>query len=181
MVVWLLFFLYHNNKHLGAEGTVVQRLSYKENRPLSGLFNILFLFIVLCYNVPFALATEPCANLNPGERAYYLGGVIKSFEDKTTNQSIQDILKIPQDSWAHEYTSAPSFGFSTSAYWLKFTVCGSQNPDKNTVLEIGYPLLDFVDLYVVKNENIILTSKKHWRPDRGIEPFVMVGKSLLLY
>jgi 7TMR-DISM extracellular 2 len=118
-------FLCHNNRHLGAEGTVNQTLSYKENRPLSGLFNILFLFIVLCYNVPFALATEPCANLNPGERAYYLAGVIKSFEDKTTNQSIQDILKIPQDSWAHEYTSAPSFGFSTSAYWLKFTVCGS--------------------------------------------------------
>jgi diguanylate cyclase (GGDEF)-like protein len=118
------------------------------------------MFIFILHTVPPALANEPCVNLNVGETAYYLDGAVQSIEDKSTNQSIHDILNIPEESWTVERLSAPSFGFSNSAHWLNFTICGTQNPtQKDAVLEIAYPLLDFVDLYVVDNKNIILTSK----------------------
>ncbi|MFT5729708.1 MAG: diguanylate cyclase (GGDEF)-like protein [Desulforhopalus sp.] len=117
------------------------------------------MFFIFYGNVPLALATEPCVNLNAAETTYLIDGAIKSFEDKSTNKSIQNIRNIPPETWTLEYASAPSFGFSNSAFWLNLTICGSQNPDKNIVLEVGYPLLDFVDLYVVENEKIILASK----------------------
>ena len=160
-MVGQLFFhrILYQHKYLLTEETIIQALPPKKKRPSSEFLHILCLFIVLCCNVPLALATEPCVNLNAGETTYYLDGAIKSFEDKSTDLSILDILNIPEDSWTIEHTSAPSFGFSNSAYWLTFTICGTQIHDKNKVLEIGYPLLDFVDLYVVESENIIFTSQ----------------------
>lgn len=43
--------------------------------------------------------------------------------------------------------AAPSFGFTSSAYWLRLTVVNSSTTALPWLLELGYPLLDYVTLY----------------------------------
>lgn len=43
--------------------------------------------------------------------------------------------------------TSPSFGYSTSAYWLRFSVRNAEAEPHRWLLEVGYPLLDEVTLY----------------------------------
>ncbi len=47
--------------------------------------------------------------------------------------------------------AVPSFGYTQSAYWLRFTVENSGPLERSWLLEVGYPLLDYVTLYVARS------------------------------
>ena len=46
----------------------------------------------------------------------------------------------------------PGFGFTDSVYWAKFTVQNSLDTSVPWLLEIGYPLIDSIDLYTPNDE-----------------------------
>ncbi|MBP7736068.1 MAG: hypothetical protein KA369_08875 [Spirochaetes bacterium] len=52
-----------------------------------------------------------------------------------------------RDKFKHDIIDVPNFGYSTSAYWLKFSIKGD-NTDSNWLLVINYALLDHVTLFI---------------------------------
>lgn len=64
------------------------------------------------------------------------------------------------DKFVPSHVAAPSFGFKRSAFWLRFH---AQNPDQRVkpwLLEVGYPQLDHVDLYVPEAHGKYRVSKQ---------------------
>ena len=51
-------------------------------------------------------------------------------------------------------------GFTASAYWLKFSVDGSQSRKREWLMEINYPLLDVVDIYILDGDQNLIRHKK---------------------
>jgi signal transduction histidine kinase len=78
-----------------------------------------------------------------------LGTLLSVYEDQTGELTFAEVSS---DAYARRFQAspgaAPSFGFKSSAFWLRLRV---QNPSaalRPWLLEVGYPQLDHVDLYV---------------------------------
>lgn len=78
-----------------------------------------------------------------------LGRHIELLVDDGGQLSINDLIRPdPAVTFTRSTEPEPSFGFTEAAVWAKFTI---ENPSEEMVdwyLEIGYPLIDYVDLYV---------------------------------
>jgi len=86
--------------------------------------------------------------LAPEQGSYSLARHLELFEDPSRNLTIADIVSGQAESRFTPSTSyTPSFGFTTSAVWARFTVKNSLPNSVEYFLEIKYPLLDHLDLY----------------------------------
>lgn len=80
---------------------------------------------------------------------YQIGRHFDILEDASRSLTIQDITMerdIPLR-WKRSNSDAPGFGFTRSAYWLRFRIENPGSTAANIYLENTYPLLDHLDLY----------------------------------
>ena len=116
-------------------------------------------FMIRCgflYFIFFCLITAPAAvqampvpvQLVPEQASYPLTKHLELLEDPTGKLAIADIVSPPSEArFAPAATVTPSFGFTTSAVWARFTVQNSLPYSVEYFLEAKYPLLDRIDLY----------------------------------
>ncbi len=71
------------------------------------------------------------------------------LEDPSGHWSVHDVVARRHSFAPHEQRgNALNFGQSTSAYWLRATVYNQSGQDLRRVLDIGFPHLHYVDLFV---------------------------------
>lgn len=85
-----------------------------------------------------------------------LGGELHYLEDTDDTLSVERILSQPQD-WQPVEAAVPNFGFTQSAFWFHTELENDVGRDLPYLLEIANPILDYVDLYLVRNGEIIDT------------------------
>ncbi len=111
---------------------------------------------VLCIQLTFfsllascAFAQEDVINVLETGDQFFLGPHIHFLEDKNGTMDIMQVVRASHlGRFKRCKRTSPGFGFTSSVFWFKFTL---SNPGPKTVtryLEIEYPLLDYVDLYV---------------------------------
>jgi hypothetical protein len=79
------------------------------------------------------------------------------LEDTTQQLSVQQTLAITQG-WQAQPNEKPYFGYSKSAFWLRADLAASSSNSVQSLhklLEITYPLLDDIQVYVVNNKKVI--------------------------
>jgi signal transduction histidine kinase/DNA-binding response OmpR family regulator len=82
------------------------------------------------------------------------------LEDASGKLSFEDISTEKfADQFTRSQTEQPGFGFTSSAYWLKFTIENKLSETSHYFIEVEYPLLDFIDLYVISKDKEIQTIK----------------------
>ncbi|MDB4991215.1 MAG: histidine kinase [Myxococcaceae bacterium] len=78
-----------------------------------------------------------------------LGRRIELLEDPGGALGIDDVLAPENASrFVRASAAAPSLGFTSSVYWLRFAVHNPSPKSERWLLELGYPLLDEVTLFV---------------------------------
>ncbi|AOY90307.1 sensor domain-containing diguanylate cyclase [Marinobacter salinus] len=76
------------------------------------------------------------------------------MEDPVGGLSVDDVRALDPTDWtAFSADQVLNLGFSDGAFWLRVTVPPNS---ANRVLEIGYPLLDVVDVFWARNGEVIL-------------------------
>jgi signal transduction histidine kinase len=81
-----------------------------------------------------------------GER---LGKRLDILEDREAIFTIDQVTSPPLSTqFVRSHDDIPGFGLKTSAYWLRFEVDNRQEQRKRWLLELGYPPLDDVRLFV---------------------------------
>ncbi len=118
-------------------------------RNLTG--STLFFAVLACSSVSsggvFAQAlTAPSAEQ---QNPLILGPHLEIHEDVRGTATLADVQNLPPSQWFRRpQEKRPSFGFSTSPYWARFTI---QNPAPNVerrlLLEFAYPMLDSIELH----------------------------------
>ncbi len=83
-------------------------------------------------------------------RSDVLSMEVEWLKDVTGNQSLADIIDLPAEHWqrlpdAHILNP----GYNTAAWWLKVTPRVGPADIRQAVLEIAFPMLDYVDVFVV--------------------------------
>ncbi len=79
----------------------------------------------------------------------HLGKYLQILEDKTGNLDIEKISSSQfEDNWYQNEEDVPNFGFSNSAYWVRFRISGNSNKNVIRLLQIDFPLHDYLDIYI---------------------------------
>jgi len=80
------------------------------------------------------------------------------YEDESTALSLEEIQN--KSFSVHKDTMA-SFGFTSSAYWFKISLEPTENASLHTWwLDVSYPLLDKLDLYICDENDTLIKVKK---------------------
>jgi signal transduction histidine kinase/FixJ family two-component response regulator len=87
--------------------------------------------------------------LHKTEEGYPLGMYLGILQDPTEKLTIHDVAKPERkEEFREAGEPAPGFGFSSAAFWVRFTVRNPEPTPKEWLLELAYPHLDSVELYV---------------------------------
>ncbi len=91
--------------------------------------------------------------LSPEYKTYKLAKQVFFLEDKEKTLIVDEVEK---PNYQHRFEPYPkktiNFGYTTSAFWLKFQVKNLQ-PEEAWFLEISYPLLDHIEFYSQKPDS----------------------------
>ncbi len=93
--------------------------------------------------------------LDLNQPSYEVGLHAEYLEDPNRLLQIHDFITHPIDfSWREGESTIPNFGYSKSAYWLRFRINNLQDA-RDWLIEINYPLLDNIQVYFLSRQNLI--------------------------
>jgi diguanylate cyclase len=87
---------------------------------------------------------------------YRVAPFIEYLEEKGEEIGIEQILS-PSQQWIKNQDEDVNFGFSNHAYWLKFSIENHNILNQEWALELAYPILDSVDIYVVNSHRQVIS------------------------
>jgi serine phosphatase RsbU (regulator of sigma subunit) len=98
--------------------------------------------------------------ISDSQNASYFGKKISILKDIDSQYSIENIKTgMFADSFFKTDTDIPNFGFSRSSYWARFNVKNESTFLEDYLLEIDYPPLDFVELYIPDEHGSYIVKK----------------------
>ncbi|MCS7205161.1 MAG: hypothetical protein NZ853_05650 [Leptospiraceae bacterium] len=101
-----------------------------------------------------ANAYRPLVEIQPDFSFKEIGDVVSLFEDKDHRYEISNIYEV-----LHQFQKStrkvPNFGYSSSTYWLYFDLVSRFSKDIVILLEVSYPLLDYIDFYVFDGKALV--------------------------
>ena len=130
------------------------------SRPDSSRFNSSFLLqivilaiCVLVISPDPGLAQEDSASraviLDSQAGELFLGPYLEYLEDRKGRLMPEEALRLAGEGrFSRCSQTYPGFGFTSSVYWFRFTIENPSDQREHRYLEIEYPLLDLVELYV---------------------------------
>ena len=101
-----------------------------------------------------SLAQATSLPLVTGTQPLLPGPVMQVWADADGLAQIEEVRRLPESAWKPVARRDASFGYSTHAYWLRFTLHNPADTAINWVLLIGNPLLDQLDAYGLDGERV---------------------------
>ncbi|MCP4136700.1 MAG: SpoIIE family protein phosphatase [bacterium] len=126
------------------------------NKPLSTTGILIFIFLY-----PGALFSVPGTIFTSGFNEQSIQNKIEILEDPEGVYTIKDfIVKNNISGFERNTKNITSFGYSSSVYWLRFTVENNRGNMDEFYLKFGYPHLDYIDFYFpgINNDYIQYTT-----------------------
>ncbi len=126
------------------------------------LNNKLFFLIIFILYIPTLLLSDIVNTVQINKETTKLNILhnMEILEDKQNNLSIDDVIKKQHDS---SFISATilgnTFGYTQSAFWVRFSVDVDSKMQEAIYLELGFPLMDYATLYTPKSDGGYIESK----------------------
>ncbi len=112
------------------------------------LFTSLLFICTLLFAVPPAFSSQ-AIDVSSINKQLPIGSLCYTLEDPEGEITIDDIVSGKHD---NDFTispgNIPNFGFTKSVYWVRFKLENSSYRIMNRLVEIGFPLLDNVEIYI---------------------------------
>lgn len=83
-----------------------------------------------------------------------IGPQVEFLEDTSGTYGIYDVLAKPESDWENCSSETINFGYTNSAYWLKLSFKNIRNAPVRRLIEIAYPVLDYIDLFYTKRQKV---------------------------
>ncbi|NRB38595.1 MAG: response regulator [Pseudomonadales bacterium] len=113
-------------------------------------FYIHGLALSLCILLPNLVYARPALILSPEQSEYNLVSHISYLEDRTGELTLTAVSsKNHANEWQDHKKNRLSLGYSKSAYWLRLDLLSEADIVTPWLLEIAYPLLDQIDVYLI--------------------------------
>ncbi len=96
-----------------------------------------------------AVRAQEAIEYTPAMAEKYIGKHVQTFSDRERTLTFEDVRQRPELFRPHDH-EVPNFGVSPANNWVKFEV-SNQTDDEDLVLNLAYPVLDRVTLYIVRD------------------------------
>jgi len=102
-----------------------------------------------------SMANVPAIILDQNSKQIALGHHASYLEDIDGNYTLSDIMKLDQSNFDLLTEESLNKGFTNSTYWLKFSILDKtlDSHSQSWKIETTYPLLDYLDIYILDKEN----------------------------
>ena len=70
------------------------------------------------------------------------------LRDPGNKLTFDEILALPDSHWTANHQPVPAFGYDTAGYWFRIRLHNPTGHAKNMVLEIGYPILKHIQVFL---------------------------------
>ncbi len=77
----------------------------------------------------------------------FIGKSLLFYEDKLGSLTIDDLSKMPNESFTKVDKNVPNFGSTPSVYWARLDLDSVLKSDIELIIEYCYPLADYVEFY----------------------------------
>ncbi len=115
-------------------------------KPLSRHKKFLALSIATMWTTVFG---QPTLHLQPNQNVYNLSHYAQILED---SEKGLDLRRVASREYLSKFAPAArevlSYGYTTSAIWVKVSLINAKLEDAEFVLEVAYPLLEIVDFFL---------------------------------
>lgn len=117
----------------------------------------IFLFLFLCFFSLNLLASSADFKTTQVDEAsvYPIEVYFEYYEDIQNTKALDDILILENTEWQGTSSKQASFGFNSSAYWIRSSVLNQSQSVKNFIFEIDYSQLDSVNFYALKDSKLV--------------------------
>ncbi|HET8706910.1 MAG TPA: 7TM diverse intracellular signaling domain-containing protein [Pseudomonadales bacterium] len=110
---------------------------------------LFFLFAVLLLNLLPAWTSADVVKVSASQPETRITG-IQFIRDESASLTLDSIASSTQ--WQAVIQREPEFGFSKDAIWLQFEIQNTDNTTLQRLLEIAYPLLDDVQVWIYSDQ-----------------------------
>ncbi len=119
----------------------------------------LWLFPAIAFFSTALFASNPVI-LTSDVSFYRLGPHLDVLEDRDNNWSIEDVTSSEVSSrFIGNSIDVPNFGFTESVYWVRLDLQRQDTDTDEFYLEVGYPLIDHIKLFIFSGNDLIETSE----------------------
>lgn len=92
----------------------------------------------------------PCIDVARTPTIGRLAHRVEILEDPTQKLDLAAVRALPAGVWRRNPYDNLNFGTSTSAWWVRFTLCNATAQERRVVLEVYWALLDWLDVYLIQ-------------------------------
>lgn len=96
--------------------------------------------------------------VSEGFQSQSLSAGIEYLEDSGGALKLADVRKVPDATWMRSASEVPTLGYSGSAYWFRFELRNTGPAHVSTLLEVAYPVLNQLDLFVIQSDATVRPS-----------------------
>lgn len=101
------------------------------------------------------VSANEVVDISATDERVVLGTMAEFFEDTKNSLSIEQVRESSNGFiWQPISTETPNFGYTDSAYWLHIKLTNSSMQHVDHVVEIAYPVIDYIDFYQVKDGQV---------------------------
>lgn len=115
--------------------------------------NSIFLVYVTAWLLSISGAASATISLGSSSPSFQIGNGVQFFEDPGLSHTIESIrtTHIPWNTYHQDVFNA---GYSKSNWWLKFELVNKGTDQQSYIMEVDYPVLDYIDVYFEENQQI---------------------------
>lgn len=90
--------------------------------------------------------------------ALELGHLTQRLPDRSRSLGLASVLATPDSAWRTDAGKVLKLGYDDTAWWVRFSVRNDSFLEKQLLLDVGWPLLDFLDVYTIRDGETLT----HW-------------------
>nr|WP_294897523.1 7TM diverse intracellular signaling domain-containing protein [uncultured Pedobacter sp.] len=128
-------------------------------------FKTLFFLLLLTFFGKFSVFSQTTIPIKEALREKYIGKHISIFRDSSGSLTFHQILKSDK-LFKPSTVDVPNLGISGNSNWLKFRISNDSN-QKDFVINLRNPIIDEVELHVVRNNVIERIKSTNYSPIRN--------------
>lgn len=129
--------------------------------PVAGRVKIgmLLLFIIFTPGLSIFIRAQKSLILKNTKGKYPVDLYLEIFEDPTRQLSVNDVRSLQYSSQFKTNTEkSPNFGFTRSAYWVRFNINNESSFRSPWILELGFPNMHYADFYLFTSDGKLIKS-----------------------
>ncbi|HTN35231.1 MAG TPA: diguanylate cyclase [Marinobacter sp.] len=115
-------------------------------------FGLLCLFFLL-FTSSSVFSADRAATWDKYSKRMELSRYVDYWQEPSKTAEISEVTSLDSSAWTRNGSNSISLGYGQKVYWFRFRIENVTASETTTFLEIGYPVLDHIEVYIAPGQS----------------------------